>query len=308
MLVEGALERPVFILACARSGSTLLRVMLAGHPDLFCPPELNLLSFTTMAQRDARLGECRMERYRELGLRPTHGLLRALMELQVLDVTSSQRLIDSWVEADEPVASVYSTLCRWAAPRRLVDKSSFYGASMPTLRRSEELFGRPRYIYLRRHPYPVIASLIRNRFRSEPGRNLARTAEILWARVNSNIVQFLRDVEPERYIEISYENLVDEPTHTMSKLCSFLAIPFHEALVMPYSGSRMTDGVRAGLPALGDVDFHRHIRIEPELGRAWESIRLPRLLSIAVPVAQALRYELPYEDGADGTRRAQDES
>jgi Sulfotransferase family len=291
--VERDTREPVFLLACARSGSTLLRVMLAGHPDLFCPPELNLLSFETLAQRDAQLGACRMERYREMGLSPAQGLLRAVMELQALDAASSQRVIDSWVEAEEPVGSVFTKLSRWSAPRRLVDKSTFYGASMQTLRRAEELFAAPRYIYLHRHPYPVVASLIRNRFRGQSGRDLARTAEALWARVNSNILQFLRDLEPERYIQISYESLVAEPAPTMSEVCSFLAIPLHEAVVMPYSGSRMTDGVRAGLPALGDVDFHSHTRIEPELGRAWETLSLRCPLSIAVPVAKALRYELP---------------
>src|SRR5690606_29517854 len=39
---------PVFILCSPRSGSTLLRVMLAGHPDLFAPPELHLLHHRSM--------------------------------------------------------------------------------------------------------------------------------------------------------------------------------------------------------------------------------------------------------------------
>ncbi|MEA2693633.1 MAG: hypothetical protein QOJ16_3020, partial [Acidobacteriota bacterium] len=45
--------RAVFILSPPRSGSTLLRVMLAGHPDLFAPPELELLGFGTLAEREA---------------------------------------------------------------------------------------------------------------------------------------------------------------------------------------------------------------------------------------------------------------
>src|SRR5205823_4379308 len=36
---------PVFVLSSPRSGSTLLRVMLAGHRDLFSPPELHLLPY-----------------------------------------------------------------------------------------------------------------------------------------------------------------------------------------------------------------------------------------------------------------------
>ena len=41
----------IFVLSPPRSGSTLLRVMLGGHPDLFAPPELELLSFIGMAER-----------------------------------------------------------------------------------------------------------------------------------------------------------------------------------------------------------------------------------------------------------------
>ena len=45
----------IFLLSSPRSGSTLLRVMLAGHPDLFSPPELHLLPFSTMKERQKEL-------------------------------------------------------------------------------------------------------------------------------------------------------------------------------------------------------------------------------------------------------------
>ena len=44
-----------FLLSGPRSGSTLLRVMLAGHPRLFCPPELHFLPFETLAQQRLEL-------------------------------------------------------------------------------------------------------------------------------------------------------------------------------------------------------------------------------------------------------------
>ena len=45
----------IFILSAPRSGSTLLRVMLAGNPQLFSPPELALLSFQSLRERKNRL-------------------------------------------------------------------------------------------------------------------------------------------------------------------------------------------------------------------------------------------------------------
>jgi hypothetical protein len=41
--------RIAFVVGAPRSGTTLLRVMLAGHPDLFVPPEMILAPFETMA-------------------------------------------------------------------------------------------------------------------------------------------------------------------------------------------------------------------------------------------------------------------
>ncbi|MGB5927443.1 MAG: sulfotransferase, partial [Cyclobacteriaceae bacterium] len=42
--------RALFILSPPRSGSTLLRTMLAGNSNLFSPPELNLMPFDTLMQ------------------------------------------------------------------------------------------------------------------------------------------------------------------------------------------------------------------------------------------------------------------
>ena len=47
----------VFIFSAPRAGSTLFRIMLAGHPDLFSPPELNLLPFDSMAKRRRQVDE-----------------------------------------------------------------------------------------------------------------------------------------------------------------------------------------------------------------------------------------------------------
>ena len=45
----------IFILAPPRSGTTLLRVMLAGQPDLFAAAELQLLRFPDPSGKKAGL-------------------------------------------------------------------------------------------------------------------------------------------------------------------------------------------------------------------------------------------------------------
>lgn len=45
-------EPTVFILSCARSGSTLLRCMLMGHPMIYAPPEFHLAQFRSLRARE----------------------------------------------------------------------------------------------------------------------------------------------------------------------------------------------------------------------------------------------------------------
>src|SRR6185295_18998011 len=92
--------RVAFILSSPRAGSTLLRVMLAGHPALFCPPELHLLEFDTLRDREQALGAS------YLG----EGLQRAVMELERLDAAASRRRIQDWLDEDLSTQAVYERL------------------------------------------------------------------------------------------------------------------------------------------------------------------------------------------------------
>ena len=102
-----------FLLSSPRSGSTLLRVMLAGHPELFSPPELYLLSFTTMRDRKEHLQAPLLGQ----------GLARTVMELTGLGAEQALALIDHWVAEETVVEDVYRFLQERAAPRLLVDKT-----------------------------------------------------------------------------------------------------------------------------------------------------------------------------------------
>jgi hypothetical protein len=73
-----------------RAGSTLLRVMLGGHPRLFAPPELELLSFNTMADREAAFPG-RDSFWLE-------GVIRTVMEVRQCGVEDARRIFGAAVE------------------------------------------------------------------------------------------------------------------------------------------------------------------------------------------------------------------
>src|SRR6185295_16607371 len=92
----------VFILAPPRSGTTLLRVMLAGHPQLFAPPELALLSFHTLAERRAA--------FPGRDAFWLQGLLRAVMELRGRSLEEAEELVAEWERRGWTTQRAYAQL------------------------------------------------------------------------------------------------------------------------------------------------------------------------------------------------------
>jgi len=292
-------NKPMVFVACSpRSGSTIFRVMLAGHPGLFCPPELYLLHFETMQEWDQNVG------FGDVFAWNRQGLEWAFGELMGVESDASQAHIDELIGQNESIYSIYGHLQELADGRLLVDKTPTYAVDMEALERAERLFEAPKYIHLVRHPYTVIDSFLRVRLDKLLGPNLFKepdvdpyvVAETVWALSNRNMLQFLERIEPGRQHLVRYEDLVSDPASVMTDLCRFLGIPFNEAVLSPYDNplGRMVGGI-------GDPNIFQHDRINPERGEAWKKIRLPRYLDESTrQLALQFGYELPGDVEADG--------
>ncbi|MCC6793695.1 MAG: SDR family NAD(P)-dependent oxidoreductase [Candidatus Hydrogenedentes bacterium] len=284
----------VFLLSAPRSGSTLLRVMLAGHKHLFSPPELHLLQYNTMREWHDGLGTS------FLG----EGLPRAWMELRGCSAEEAKAQIDEYVKSDVPVSKVYADLQEIVAPRLLVDKSPSYGEGVDILEHAERIFDGAKYIHLVRHPYSVIESFIRNRFdrlMMDGDADPMAAGEEVWSMHNANIADFLQTVDDKRKFLIKYEDIVANPEDAMKAMCAFLEVPFDPAVLTPYEGERMTDGIREKSMPIGDPNFKKHDSIDSSLGDVWKRTRLPRKLGgYARRVATELEYPLPVEVPGSG--------
>jgi phthiocerol/phenolphthiocerol synthesis type-I polyketide synthase E len=271
-----------FLLSSARSGSTLLRVMLAGHPDLFCPPELHLLMYGSLRERAAGLPSAHFGK----------GLQRALMELRGVGAAEADAEVASLLARDASIQDVYRLLQELSHPRLLVDKSPSYAERIETLERAPRLFASAPLVFLVRHPYAVIESYVRNRIdrvARDPERDPFAQAERHWVSHNRAIMAFLESGHAAH--RVRFEDLVSEPEAAMRGVCAALGVSFRPEVLLPYDGrARMIDGA-------GDPNLHERDRIEPELGDAWRRIRLPRPLGPeARALAASLGYALPHEE------------
>ncbi|HEX5604059.1 MAG TPA: amino acid adenylation domain-containing protein, partial [Pyrinomonadaceae bacterium] len=251
----------VFILSPPRSGSTLLRVMLAGNTALFAPPELELLSFATMSERRAVLSG--------RNAFSLEGAIRAVMELRNCDADAAKALIEELEEQQTSVQDFYFRLHAWSGGRMLVDKTPVYALEPDTLNCAEEYFEHPLYIHLLRHPAAMINSFAEARldevfFRHEHNCSTRELAELIWISSHQNIVNFLREIPSRRQHQIRFEELVKEPRAVMERLTRWLGVEFQEEMVQPYheSKKRMTDGIHDVSRMHGDMKFMTHSGID----------------------------------------------
>ncbi|MEA2692693.1 MAG: hypothetical protein QOJ16_2080, partial [Acidobacteriota bacterium] len=261
-------RRAVFLLSPPRSGSTLLRVMLAGNPALFAPPELELLGFNTLAERKEALSG-RWALWQE-------GTIRALMEVYACDAEEARRHMDEAEGRGLSVQQFYGELQAAIGSRLLVDKTPSYALDPATLARAEEDFAEPLYVHLLRHPYGMIRSFEKAKleqvfFRPSHPFSRRQLAELIWDVSQENILDLLSGVPAERQIQLRFEEMLREPEREMRRLCGFLGVPFDPGMLDPYAdkAKRMTDGIHQLSKMVGDVKFHEHKGIEARTADSW---------------------------------------
>jgi hypothetical protein len=287
----------IFVLTPPRSGSTLLRVMLAGHPGLFAPPELDLLSFKTLEQRKMLLSDGDSFRLT--------GTIRAIMAIKGCDVEQAQRIIEDCENQGLTTKQFYRLLQDWIEPKTLVDKTTFYALDPEILKRAEAGFDNPFYIHLLRHPYGMIHSFGQARsdriyFKDQRSFTVREIAETTWLICHQNIMEFLKGIPARRQHWLKFEELVGQPRLSMENICESLNLEYHPDMLRPYGNqeTRMTDGIypTSASRMLGDVKFHEHTDIAPEVADRWKDHFDGDFLGdITWQVAGSMGYEKPVQ-------------
>ena len=264
-------SRAIFLLSPSRSGSTLLRVMLAGNSQLFAPPELHLLMYRNLADRRASLAN-------ELNHHLLNGTVRAIMAMKDCNAGEAQQLMAQLEEKNLTTKEFYNFLQEGLGERILVDKTPSYSYHIDLLRRAEAEFTEPLYIHLVRHPYGTIRSFEDAKlhrllpFMQSDKFSSRQYAELAWLICHQNIHNFLSDVPENRQLKVKFEDIVSKPQNTITAICNFLGVNFQQEMLEPYQekNQRMTDGVEMVSKMSGDLKFHLHQTIDSSMADRWQ--------------------------------------
>jgi len=97
----------------------------------------------------------------------SQGLVNAISEIRGCTYEQANVIVGEMERDALDTRDVYYVLQEWCADRILVDKTPPYAWSIDTLRRAETIFKNARYVFLHRHPYATIASMVKESLNRE---------------------------------------------------------------------------------------------------------------------------------------------
>ncbi|KPA15500.1 amino acid adenylation domain protein [Candidatus Magnetomorum sp. HK-1] len=281
----------IFVLSPPRSGSTLLRVLLGGHPLLFAPPELELLSFNTLEQR--------LNAFTARNSFWLEGNLRAMMGIKGYDADQAKLEMEQYEKNNLSTQQMYKLLQDWLKGKILVDKSPSYAIDVNILKQAENYFENPLYIHLLRHPYGMInsfeeAKLDQIFFLYDHDYSTRELAELIFLQSHVNILEFFEHIPSSRKHTVKFEDITSQTESVIKDICAFINLDFHSDMLKPYQEKqkRMTDGIYKESRMLGDVKFLDHKKIKSQVSDRWRhNYTLDFLGDITWQIATKIGYQ-----------------
>jgi hypothetical protein len=242
------LGRPVFLCGHHRSGTTLLRNLLDGHPDLVVLPDEGTY-FTSfryaararptsqdvdrfLADWIARFVDPNHEPHFKLGRSGPPGNPSVLFARRLLGW--HEEVLQAW-PTPAPFALLLSLMTAFndlvptsGTPRRWVEKTPLNERYVERL----AVFPDARFIQLIRDPSATLASLLELHSSGGKGKTDAGRDARCIGRSLRLAQRNLRRL-PERYLVVRYEDLVGDPARETDRVRAFIGIRPHVSLTTP---------------------------------------------------------------------------
>jgi hypothetical protein len=272
-----------FFIGRARSGTTLLRAIFDGHPQLAVPPESHFI-----VPFRPRRGAFDLETF--LDRVQAHPRYRHWD----LDDVQVRRAVIADRPADYPdaVRSLFAAYAAHHGKPGYGDKTPAYVYQVPALAR---MFPEARFVHIIRDGRDASMSFLRTEFASGGIEEAAWAWKIGTKRARRAGAR----LGPERYQEVRYEALVDDPETETRRVADFLGLSYLPEML---SYSERADEMLDHTP---HPAAHQNLRKAPTKGlRDWRREMSPGDLETFESIAGDLLDELGYERGITAGRLA----
>lgn len=253
---------PFFIVGSARSGTTLLRLMLNAHPDIAVPPESRFITeLRTEGEIDVDGFAQRLAAHSRF---QTWDLpIQAVMD----ELSGVQR-----ARYADAIDATFRAYARVHGKKRWGDKTPRYIEDIPFL---ASLFAGARFVHLVRDGRNVALSYADVPF----GPKTVARAAALWMRRVEAGVRDGRALPDGRYCEFRYEDLVEDPEGEIKSLCDFLDVSFHPDML------DYTERARGAVLSRASA-YNPYVKEKPlQNVRSWEEDMPPSQVEVFEAIA-----------------------
>ncbi|MFB4311189.1 sulfotransferase [Actinomadura sp. GTD37] len=224
--------RPIFVLGCPRSGTTLLQQMLHSHRRIAFPSETRFVH-VAYANRHGFGDLGRAENRRALAEWITGG---EDTKFAVLGL-DADAVVEEIVQAPPTLGSALAAVFRCYARRhgkpRWGDKRPSYFRRVPMLQR---MFPDAQFVHLVRDGRDAVSSLTRMPWFTGD----IHAAALTWREAVDAGRRLGARLGPDAFYEFRYEDLVAEPADALVKLCAFLGEEYDAEMTGAYRHARRT--------------------------------------------------------------------
>ncbi|WP_141578338.1 sulfotransferase [Actinomadura sp. WMMA1423] len=224
--------RPVFVLGCPRSGTTLLQQMLHSHRRIAFPSETRFVHTAYEARH--RFGDLgRPENRRALAEWITGGDGTKFGVLRLDAAAVVEEIVQGPPTLGSAIAVVFRAYARRHGKPRWGDKRPSYFRRVPMLRR---MFPDAQFVHLVRDGRDAVSSLMRMPWFDGD----INAAALTWREAVDTGTRLRARLGPATFYEFRYEDLVAEPEGTLRLLCEFLGEEYDPGMTTAYRHARRT--------------------------------------------------------------------
>lgn len=221
-----ATDRPIFVIGCPRSGTTLLTLMLSSHSRIAIPPETRFL--LSVFRRRPQFGDLRLkENRRRLARAVLHKKGTKFRQMGLNDERVRKEIVTGPPTIGSALSVPYRLYAMDRGKARWGDKRPSYFRHIAVIR---ALFPRAQIVHIVRDPRDCAGSLKRMRW----WRHGTVGAAATWVHAIDQASSARRSLPADAFTELRYEDLVAQPRTELERLCDFLGESFEESMLAPH--------------------------------------------------------------------------
>ncbi len=213
-------SNPIFIIGVHRSGTTLLRFMLSSHPNIYIPPESDFIPRFFLRYPQRELSSSDIRRYLDIIFRQYRFVEdwkgKPPDPVDFVHLLNGHRTPATFLDLLYRLYAHQNNAVRWG------DKTPIYTSYVDLL---HTIFPDAQFIHMIRDPRDLALSMVEH-YRGREFHVDIYFAAKNWLRRTLKARQDGAVLGNNQYLEIFYEDLVNQPEQNLVKISNFIGEDF----------------------------------------------------------------------------------